>query len=209
MNRLLFSIKRFWTSGIIIRGKEALKEDPRNIRTTKKAWWHGRVARGLGLSATALATVLLAVAPASGAPEAEASTKQWKYAFHVRGEGNSKAGDAHGWLVYTTPDRKGCSRIGTHGNLRDLAADGRSIILYVRLGLAPRENSARLRRATWEVTATRPHTSGRARRNVSPKGATRRLPSSYAVGKTGVTSIAPIPNRRDPSQVGYALRTIP
>jgi len=72
--------------------------------------------------------MLLAVAPASGAPPAD----QWKYAFYVRGPGNAIAGDASGWLVYTKPDSKGCSRIGTQGTLRDLKADGYSIILYVR-----------------------------------------------------------------------------
>jgi hypothetical protein len=87
-----------------------------------------RVARRTGLFAIVLATVLLAVAPASGAPLADG----WKYAFHVRGPGNAIAGDTHGWLTYTEPDDKGCSQISTQGTLRDLNADGQSIILYVR-----------------------------------------------------------------------------
>lgn len=87
-----------------------------------------RAARCIGLFAIAVAIVLLAVAPVASAPLAG----QWKYGFHVRGPGNAKAGDAHGWLVYTKPNSNGCSRIRTQGTLRDLDADGQSIILYVR-----------------------------------------------------------------------------
>lgn len=133
MNRILSLIKRFWTSGIIIRGKEALKEDPMNIRTMKKAWWDGRVTRGLTLSATALATVLVAALAASA--------QKWHYDLYVQHERSARnVGKTEGDVSYKkagipdvpTKEVEGCYKATINGSVKDTAVDGNSVKVYFR-----------------------------------------------------------------------------
>jgi hypothetical protein len=72
------------------------KEDHMNIRTLKQAWWHGRVARSL--SVTALATVPLAASAASVAakPPPEPRHPGGQRAFNA---GNACA-DAQGYIFW-------------------------------------------------------------------------------------------------------------
>jgi len=111
------------------------EEDHMNRRTVKQAWWPGRVARGLGLSAMVMAIALIAALAAeararSGSRDINLKDKSWGIAVgaivwdigHINVAGGMHAGkkNASLWLYWEAVD-------GPHNELIQSAERGRQV----------------------------------------------------------------------------------